>query len=97
MNCEEVVVNLLLAVNEQLKKEQEERRAEKVKYENRIRELVEEVDTITDDLAFLENVLRPVVKTYNGTRAFECAMVGDWSEQGRENIERLKQIFGVEE
>ena len=95
MTCEEYVTNELLKVQEQLKEERRKREDDCKKYENRIYELTEEVNTVTDDLAFLEEVLHPEVRHYNGTRAFECATVYDFEQDGTDKIERLAVIFGV--
>lgn len=95
MTCEEYVVNELLKLQETLKEERREHEIECKKYENRIYELTEEVDAVTDDLAFLEEVLHPEIRHYNGTRAFECATVYDFGQDGMDKIERLAVIFGV--
>lgn len=95
MTCEEYVINEFLKLQEQLKEERLEHENDCKKYEKRIQELVEEVDAVTDDLAFLEEVLHPEVRHYNGTCAFECATVYDFEKDGMDKIERLAVIFGV--
>ena len=50
-------------------------------------------DILEDDHIDLIDV--DEVRHYNGTRAFECATVYDFEQDGTDKIERLAVIFGV--